>query len=54
MRFAGPATGTDPTKMDYVTQRMAGEIRKTNPGLVERITEAIIPGYKAMQHGGNE
>jgi hypothetical protein len=54
MRFAGPATGTDPSKMDYVTQRMAGEVAKQNPGLVERITEAIIPGSKAVKRGGNE
>jgi hypothetical protein len=54
MRFAGPATNTDPSKMDYVTGRMAGEVVKKNPGLVERITEAIIPGSKAMKHGGKQ
>lgn len=54
MRFAGQATQTDPTKMEYVTQRMAAEVVKQNPGLVERITEAIIPGSKAMKHGGNQ
>ena len=54
MRFAGPATNTDPSKMDYVSGRMAGEVVKKNPGLVERITEAIIPGSKVMEHGGNQ
>jgi len=54
MRFAGPATQTDPASMPYVTQRMAGELPKRNPGLVERITEAIIPGSKAVKHGGEQ
>ena len=54
MRFAGPATGTDPRQMEYVTDRMAGELPKRNPGLVERITAAIIPGSKTTQHGGNQ
>lgn len=54
MRFAGPATNTDPSKMEYVSRRMAGKVVKENPDLVERITEAIIPGSKVMKHGGKQ
>ena len=45
MRFAGPQILTDPTSLPPTADRFAGRVAKENPGLVERITNAIIPGH---------
>ena len=44
MRFAGPMIYQKPEEMDYTSDRFAGAVAKQNPGLVERITAAIVPG----------
>ena len=54
MRFAGHHTQMNPGDMPYVTTRMAGELPKHNPDLVERITEAIIPGSRIVKQGGEQ
>lgn len=54
MRFAGSQVRMDPSEMEYVTDRMAGQVVKERPDLVERITEAIVPGSKVMKRGGNQ
>lgn len=50
MRFAGPAMYTNPAEIPYVTTRMAGELPKENPELVQRITQAIIPGQDSFEN----
>lgn len=47
MRFAGPQIHMDPSKLKYTATRFAGSVAKENPGLVERITDAIVPGKNA-------
>jgi hypothetical protein len=42
---------TNPADIPRVTTRMAGELPKKNPGLVERITQAIIPGPDSLKNG---
>lgn len=54
MRFAGPQILTDPSAMPRTASRFAGRVAKENPGLVERITNAIIPGHGAVNPGGKE
>lgn len=54
MRFAGPAMHTDPASIPQISGRMAGEVPKKNPGLVERITNAIIPGHGSVKPGGSQ
>jgi hypothetical protein len=54
MRFAGPQILTDPSSMPRTANRFAGRVAKENPGLVERITNAIIPGHGAANPGGRE
>ena len=51
MRFAGPAMHTDPSSMPKISGRMAGEVPKKNPDLVERITKAIMPGPDSLKDG---
>jgi len=53
MRFAGPKILMDPSKMSPVSGRYAGAVAKENPGLVERITDAIVPGKKAQKTGAS-
>jgi hypothetical protein len=48
MRFAGPQIYMDPSQMKPTSGRFAGAVAKQNPGLVERITDAIVPGKKAQ------
>lgn len=47
MRFAGPMIYEKPEEMEYTANRFAGAVAKQNPGLVERITAAIVPGKQA-------
>lgn len=54
MRFAGPAMHTNPAEIPYISDRMAGDLPKKNPGLVERITNAIIPGPDSLKGGGSQ
>lgn len=50
MRFAGPMLDLKPEEMPYLSQRYAGSVAKENPGLVERITAAIVPGQQPSEH----
>lgn len=52
MRFAGTATNTDPSKMEYVGGRMAGELPKKNPKMVNRIATAIMPSASNVTYSG--
>jgi hypothetical protein len=54
MRFAGPEIMTDPSTMPRTATRFAGRVAKDNPGLVERITNAIMPGNNAKNPGGQQ
>jgi hypothetical protein len=54
MRFAGPQILSDPSLMPRTASRYAGRVMKDSPGLVERITNAIIPGHGAVNPGGKE
>lgn len=54
MRFAGPQIMSDPSAMPRTASRFAGRVAKENPGLVERITNAIIPGHGAVSSGGRQ
>lgn len=51
MRFAGSKIQKDPSQMKYTATRFAASVAKENPGLVERITDAIVPGKAASKSG---
>jgi hypothetical protein len=42
MRFAGPQIGIDPTQMEYLSNRYAGQVVKENPGLADQIAAGIM------------
>jgi hypothetical protein len=42
MRFAGPQIGIDPTQMEYLSDRYAGQVVKENPGLADQIAAGIM------------
>ncbi len=53
MRFAGPQLQMDPSQMRPISGRYAGAVAKENPGLVERITAAIVPGKQPSEPRGH-
>jgi hypothetical protein len=42
MRFAGPQIGIDPSQMEYLSDRYAGQVVKENPGLADQIAAGIM------------
>ena len=42
MRFTGPQIGIDPTQMEYLSDRYAGQVVKENPGLADQIAAGIM------------
>lgn len=54
MRFAGTDLQMDPSHMKPISGRFAGQVAKENPGLVERITAAIVPGKQEAEPRGHQ
>jgi hypothetical protein len=46
MRLAGDALKTNPSSVGKISNIIAGERPRQNPGLVEEITQAILPQIK--------